>query len=83
MKNDTHTNLIELSELYATHKGITHWRVSYLARKDGQFFKRLRDGKSCTLKTASKVIQWFSDNWDEELDWPTHIPRPTSTKEAA
>ncbi len=83
MKNITHNQLLKLSEQYARHKSITHWRVSFLARGDGQFFSRLKKGKSCTLKTADNIMQWFSDNWPVDLEWPKGIERPEPRKEAA
>lgn len=80
MSRNIHKSLIELSELYAEHMNISHWRVSYLARGDGQFFKRLQDGKSCTLKTADTLVLWFSANWPDDLDWPRDIARPKPPK---
>jgi hypothetical protein len=83
MSNDTHTHLITLSAAYAKHMSLSLWRVSFLARGDGMFFKRLANGSSCTLKTATVVMQWFSDNWPADLEWPRHIPRPPKQKKEA
>ncbi|MBU2328946.1 MAG: hypothetical protein KJ755_16600 [Alphaproteobacteria bacterium] len=80
MANDTYEQLIQLCDTYARSENISHWRVSFLARGDGQFFKRLRGGKGCTAKTAAAVAQWFSDNWPEDLEWPSDIPRPAKSK---
>lgn len=82
MTDPTH-DLIHLSDAYAAHHNISHWRVSFLARGDGCFFKRLREGGGCTLRTAAKVTQWFSDNWPADLQWPRDITRPPKTKDAA
>lgn len=76
--------LVLLSDAYAAHMNVSHWRVSFLVRGDGQFFSRIRSGKGCTVKTAASVVQWFSDHWPVDLEWPTDIPRPPkSNKEAA
>jgi hypothetical protein len=83
MEQDTHTQLKILCDAYAAHMNLSHWRVSFLARGDGQFFKRLGEGKSCTLRTAAVIFQWFSDHWPIDLEWPRSIPRPDKTKEAA
>lgn len=84
MDMNPYKSLVEMADAYAGHKNLTHWRVSYLVRGDGGFFDRLSKGGGCTLKTASKVSQWFSDNWPHDLDWPADIPRPNPTeKEAA
>lgn len=75
--------LLELCALFGRHRNISHWRVSFLARGDGQFFKRLEAGKGCTVMTATAVAQWFSDNWPDDLAWPDDIPRPTTSKKDA
>lgn len=76
-------HLIDLCDAYALHANVSHWRVSFLVRGDGQFFKRLKEGKGCTVKTASAALQWFSDNWPADLEWPRDIPRPSKKREAA
>jgi len=79
-----HQHLIDLCLAYASHKNVTHWRVSLLARGDGQYFKRLMDGKGSTVRVSDAVMRWFSDNWPADLEWPSDIPRPKpSGKEAA
>jgi hypothetical protein len=74
-------HLTALCDAYANHMSITHWRVSFLVRGDGSFFKRLKDGSTCTLKTFRKSIQWFSDHWPEDLEWPEGIPRPSKSEQ--
>ena len=83
MSSDTHNHLIELCAAYAKHLNLSHWRVSFLARGDGQFFRRLTEGSGCTIKTAARVLAWFSDNWPADLEWPRHIPRPPKSKKEA
>lgn len=83
MSSDTHDHLLNLCDAYASHRSISRWRVSFLARGDGMFFKRLADGKSCTIKTADQVLRWFSDNWPADLEWPRDIPRPAKPKREA
>ncbi|NEX47639.1 hypothetical protein [Pseudotabrizicola algicola] len=83
MTHASYQHLLDLSDAFAQHTNMSHWRVSFLARGDGQFFKRLREGKGCTVKTATAVLQWFSDNWPEDLTWPSDIPRPPKSKKEA
>lgn len=83
MSTDVQTQMITLCTAYAAHLNLSHWRVSFLARGDGQFFKRLSDGKGCTVRTAAQVFQWFSDNWPADLEWPRAIARPAKTKKEA
>ncbi len=74
MITNIEAQLLGLCGRYSTHFDITHWRFSFLARGDGQFFRRLRGGKSCTIKTTRVVLLWFSDHWPEGLEWPSDIP---------
>jgi hypothetical protein len=84
MSTDPHTPLLRLCDALSAHQNISHWRIAFLARGDGQFFDRLRKGRSCTLKTANGVLQWFAMNWPADLDWPRDIPRPPKAgKDAA
>lgn len=82
MSSDIHTQLINLCERYGKHLQISHWRVSFLIRGDGQFFYNLNRGRSCTVKTAQAVLKWFSDHWPEDLEWPDDVPRPEVSEAA-
>lgn len=43
----------------------------------GDFFRNLmKPGGDCRTGTADKALQWFSDNWPEDLAWPKDIARP-------
>jgi hypothetical protein len=75
--------LVRLAEAYAEHLSLTLSTVSTYARSDGKFFGRLKGGSGCTVKTATTVAQWFSDNWPDDLAWPRDIARPAKTKRAA
>ncbi|MFN4191857.1 MAG: hypothetical protein ACK4FR_02845 [Tabrizicola sp.] len=83
MEATSSNHLLCLADLYGLHHGLSHWRVSYLVRGDGQFFHKLKTGKSCTLRTAARVLSWFSDNWPEDLEWPAEIARPPKSKREA
>lgn len=72
-------NLVKLAADYSSHTGLTQATVSTYAANDGKFFKRLEDGSSCTIRTADKLGQWFSDHWPEDLEWPRDIARPPVT----
>lgn len=80
MNKDT---LTTVADVYAGHLGLTLSTVSTYAANDGKFFDRLKGPASCTLRRASRVLQWFSDHWPADLEWPADIPRPPKSKEAA
>jgi hypothetical protein len=76
-------HLIQLAETLATHGGVTHFAISMRALGKGDFFKNLKEGRDCRTATANKVLQWFSDNWPADLEWPRAIARPAKTKKEA
>ncbi|WP_035723502.1 hypothetical protein [Fodinicurvata fenggangensis] len=80
---DFTTHIIRLADTYCQHTGRSHARVATLAYDQGMFFDRLRKGRTCTIATYGKVVQWFSNNWPEDLEWPDDIPRPKPESEAA
>lgn len=75
--------LVRLAENYAAHFGLTLSTVSTYAANDGKWLSGLKGGTSCTLRKASSVIGWFSQNWPADLAWPADIPRPSKPKDAA
>lgn len=68
--------LVRLAEAYGEHLNLTLSTVSTYATNDGKRLPHLKGGGGCTLKTAAAVLQWFSDNWPEDLAWPKDIARP-------
>ncbi len=44
--------------------------------KNSRLFSRLRAGLGCTVQTYEKAFRWFSENWPEDLEWPSDVPRP-------
>lgn len=76
-------DLLKLCDTYAAWRGVTHWRVSVLVGCGGGFFARLRSGKGCTVRTAQRVVEWFSENWPDDLPWPEGVPRPEVKREEA
>lgn len=76
--------LLELGERYADHRGLTLSTVSTYAGRDGKILPRMKTERGgCTLRTANRMIIWFSAHWPEDLEWPSDIPRPPATPEAA
>ena len=78
--NSLNTSLVTLAEIYASRKGVSLWRVGHLAANRGSFFVDLKSGKRhCQTDTYERVLQWFTDDWPNDLAWPSHIPRPQPT----
>ena len=77
------TDLLKLSEALTQHRNWSLSTVGLYSANDGKFFQRIESGGGCTLRTAQRVLAWFSDNWPSDLAWPRDIPRPPKSKEAA
>lgn len=78
MRQASTDQIIRLADMYAAHRNLSHWRVSFLMRGNGKFIDNLRTGKTktCTLTTYEKCMAWAVENWPEDLEWPRDIPRP-------
>lgn len=81
MSTDT---IIRLAELYSRHTGLTLSTVSSYSTNDGKWLPKLKSGEAgCTVSRMARVTSWFAQNWPADLAWPTDIPRPPKSKEAA
>lgn len=77
------SDLVKQAKTYSAHTGKTLSTISSYAVRDGKFFDRLERGGGCTLRTAERLILWFSDNWPDDLEWPSGVPRPSNDQRAA
>lgn len=76
-------NMIRVMDLYAAAKGLSAHSVGRYAGGSGDFYSRLVAGHDITTRRAARVVQWLSDHWPDDLDWPPDIPRPAPRKDAA
>ena len=75
-------SIVVLIEVYAARQRHTVGTVSTYAAGSGDFYVRLKHGHDLTTRRAERVIQWLSDHWPSDLDWPAEIPRPPRSAEA-
>ena len=76
-------NLLSLAETYSAHTSLKLSTIGVYVLNDGKFFARLLGGGSCTVRTAERTAQWFSDNWPADVAWPRDVPRPPKAKKEA
>ena len=74
--------IITLASLFAVHSGRSEATISNLCVGHARLFSRLRNGHGCTVRTADQALQWFSDNWPSDLEWPRSVPRPPKSSAA-
>lgn len=70
---------------YAKAKNLSVARVATIVFNDGKTITRLAQGGDVTTRRFEDAMQWFSDHWPEDADWPADVPRPvpSRTSEAA
>ena len=83
----TTEQLLALANVYGAHTGLTRATVGTYVMNDGKFFSGLagegvEKPRSCTLRTAERVLTWFSDHWPSDLPWPADVPRPKAPRPA-
>ena len=69
-------HIVQLVHSYGVAVGLTPRTVSTYAAGSGDFCDRLERGHDITTRRAARVVQWLSDRWPADLDWPADIPRP-------
>jgi hypothetical protein len=81
--NDIFT-ITTLAETLAAHRNWTINTTSLRAAGKGTYIADLKRGLvGLTIGRCDRIIQWFSDNWPADLEWPADIPRPKTSKEEA
>ena len=71
--------LLLLCDAYCKTMRIGDLRLGQLAGGTSMFFRRLREGRSCTIRKYRDAVQFFSDHWPHGVDWPLGVPRPEPT----
>ncbi|WP_071971953.1 hypothetical protein [Sulfitobacter alexandrii] len=77
MQKDT---IIRLADAYVEQTKLKLSTVSSYAANDGKFFRNLKLTSDVTIGRANRIVQWFSDNWPADLEWPDDIPRPSPNR---
>lgn len=69
-------HLLMLLDIYLAISPISESTIANKAAGQAHFFRRMRAGASVTVDRAQRILQWFSDHWPLDLEWPLEIPRP-------
>lgn len=84
MEQELKSNLRRCAEIYAGVREISIPTLGRLAAGDWRFFERVEDDeKTFTARKYDEVIGWFSENWPDEVDWPSDVSRPPAESERA
>jgi len=81
MEKELRQHLLVCANLFAAAKGITIQTLARRAAGDWRFFDRISDEEnSFTARKFDGVIEWFSDNWPDDLGWPEEVIRPLPSR---
>lgn len=83
MEEELRLNLLRCAKTYAEARKLKLPTLARLAAGDWRFFSNLEaDDKTFTARKYDEVIQWFSDNWPVDADWPAELTRPPASERA-
>jgi hypothetical protein len=86
MENDLKQHLMSCATAFAARRNMKLTTLGRKAANDSPFFTRLEESRtSFTARKYDEIIQWFSDHWPADLEWPSAVVRPkrASMREAA
>lgn len=77
MENDLKKHLMSCATAFAEKRNMKLTTLGRKAANDSPFFTRLMERRtSFTARKYDEIIQWFSDHWPADLDWPAAVVRP-------
>ncbi|MEH2513461.1 uncharacterized protein YigA (DUF484 family) [Nitrobacteraceae bacterium AZCC 1564] len=77
MENDLKQHLMSCATAFAERRNMKLTTLGRKAANDSPFFTRLMESRtSFTARKYDEIIQWFSDHWPADLDWPAAVVRP-------
>jgi hypothetical protein len=69
--------LILVSDRFGDARKIGRQRVSTLVLNRGATLDLIAEGRSdLTTGVFERAMQWLSDHWPADTDWPDEVPRP-------
>ena len=69
------SDILRLASRYAAARRIATSTLARVATGSSTWFDRCETGR-VTIRSATAVVQWLSDHWPKELEWPADIERP-------
>jgi hypothetical protein len=75
-------HLLTLARLYGEVVGIEQSTVSSRVFDDGKKLGAIEQGSDIQVRRLERAVQWFSDHWPADQEWPAGIARPAPTPTA-
>lgn len=70
------SHIVTLADVYCAATGRSRARVSTLVLNGGARIDQIAEGADLTTGSYERAVSWFSDNWPEDLTWPSCVARP-------
>ena len=74
--DDTVEWLPRICTIFADHTQRRLSTVSRLATGSGETIARLESGRTITIRRAARALQYLSDHWPDDREWPVEVSRP-------
>jgi hypothetical protein len=81
MEHDLKQHLMSCATAFAERRNMKLTTLGRKAANFSPFFTRLMESRtSFTARKYDEIIQWFSDHWPADLEWPKAVVRPVREK---
>jgi hypothetical protein len=70
-------SLLAVARAYGAAAQVDLSTVSWRALGDTKKLPALVAGKDIQVRRYERAMQWFSNHWPPEAEWPAAVPRPT------
>lgn len=70
-------SLLALVDAYCAGTRLAEATVSTRVMHDGKRIELIRAGRDIGVRRCREAIQWFSQNWPIDLQWPDRVVRPS------
>lgn len=69
-------HLLLVADAFCEKTGIGRQRLSTLTLGAGHRLETIAGGRDLNTGTFERAMQWLSDNWPPDTDWPAGVARP-------
>lgn len=76
-------HIVRLASIYAEAEAKPLVTVSSRVFGDSKKLSAMADGADITVRRYAQALQWFSDNWPANAQWPEELERPLPSPDAA
>ncbi len=81
MEETLRAQLFDLADRFCAATSLSRQAIGLQAIRDNSFFtRRIANGRTFTIRTFDRVVEWFSANWPADVEWPPEIERPRSNE---